>query len=203
MAPLSTSNSQLYPPASNFVQPSAAIVTGSGQSADWEALQHDHQMLKNFNTVLLEQIRMLTGIEPQGIPAYFSQAFRTDWQTRTDQRKLMYCSNNRKGSSSCAWHSSRHQPREHAARRAPEGFLNCGCTDEEALFEASLAMHGVGSYNAGDGQRLDPAMRRALLVILQRRYGYRDGDFEIDPKTGGWAQGMRDSSSWPLRKPTS
>ncbi|KAH7098704.1 hypothetical protein BKA62DRAFT_357284 [Auriculariales sp. MPI-PUGE-AT-0066] len=99
----------------------------------------------------------------------------------------MYCASNRKGSSTCSWHSSRHQSRSHPARSAPSGMLNCWCTDAEALFEASLATHGVGGYDAGDGQRLEPAVRRALFELLQRRYGYRDGDFEIEPRTGnGW-----------------
>ena len=69
---------------------------------------------------------------------------------------------------------------------APPGTLNCGCTHEQALFEESLARHGVGSYHPGENVRMDPALRNPLLKLLQERYGYRDGDFERDPATGDW-----------------
>lgn len=72
---------------------------------------------------------------------------------------------------------------------APPGHLNCGCTYEEALFEESLARHGVGSYHPGETVRMDPALRNPLLKLLQSRYGYRDGDFERDPITGDWVEG--------------
>ena len=67
--------------------------------------------------------------------------------------------------------------------------MNCGCTYEEALFEESLARHGVGSYHPGESVRMDPALRNPLLQLLQARYGYRDGDFERDPRTGDWVDG--------------
>ena len=72
---------------------------------------------------------------------------------------------------------------------APPGHLNCGCTFEEALFEESLARHGVGSYHPGENVRMDPALRNPLLKLLKQRYGYRDGDFERDPITGTWVEG--------------
>ena len=72
---------------------------------------------------------------------------------------------------------------------APPGHLNCGCTFEEALFEESLSRHKVGSYHPGDSVRMDPALRNPLLKLLQRRYGYKDGDFERDPITGNWIEG--------------
>ncbi|EIW52149.1 uncharacterized protein TRAVEDRAFT_53577 [Trametes versicolor FP-101664 SS1] len=48
---------------------------------------------------------------------------------------------------------------------APPGYLNCGCTFEQALFEESLRVSRHGT-----------------------RYGYRDGDFERDPRTGNWLE---------------
>lgn len=72
---------------------------------------------------------------------------------------------------------------------APTGYLNCGCTYEEALFEESLSRHGVGSYHPGEAVRMDPALRNPLLKVLQERYGYRDGDFERNPVTGDWLNG--------------
>lgn len=72
---------------------------------------------------------------------------------------------------------------------APPGYLNCGCSFEEALFEESLSRHGIGSYHPGENVRMDPALRNPLLRLLQTRYGYQDGDFERDPKSGEWVQG--------------
>ena len=72
---------------------------------------------------------------------------------------------------------------------APPGCLNCGCTVEEALFEESLARHGVGSYHPGENVRMDPALRNPLLKLLEQRYGYKDGDFERDSITGTWVEG--------------
>jgi len=37
--------------------------------------------------------------------------------------------------------------------------------------------------------RMDPALRNPLLKLLQRRYGYKDGDFEHDPVSLTWAEG--------------
>ncbi len=63
---------------------------------------------------------------------------------------------NRAGNSLCSWHDTRRERRIHPPRMAPDGFLNCGCTSEEALFEESLARNGVGSYHPGDSVRMDP-----------------------------------------------
>ncbi|KAI0937527.1 hypothetical protein AcV7_003532 [Taiwanofungus camphoratus] len=117
------------------------------------------------------------------------QAFQEDWRARTEARKKIYCSLNRAGNALCAWHDSRRERRAFPPRMAPPGYLNCGCTYEEALFEESLSRHGVGSYHPGETVRMDPALRNPLLKLLQERYDYRDGDFERDPITGSWVQG--------------
>ena len=116
-------------------------------------------------------------------------SFQSSWRARTDARKQIYCSLNRAGNALCAWHDSRRERRAYPPRNAPPGHLNCGCNYEEALFEESLARHGVGSYLPGDMVRMDPALRNPLLKLLQRRYGYKDGDFEHDPVSLTWAEG--------------
>ncbi|KLO16127.1 hypothetical protein SCHPADRAFT_914180 [Schizopora paradoxa] len=108
---------------------------------------------------------------------------------RRQARERKFCAPNRAGNSLCSWHDTRRERRIHPPRMAPNGVLNCGCTTEEALFEESLARNGVGSYHPGDSVRMDPLLRNALLKLLQSRYGYRDGDFEIDPRTGRWVDG--------------
>lgn len=113
-------------------------------------------------------------------------AFQQAWQARTEARKRMFCSLNRAGNALCAWHDSRRERRAFPPRNAPPGFLNCGCTHDEALFEESLARHGVGSYLPGEMVRMDPALRNPLLKLLEKRYGYKDGDFEHDPFTEAW-----------------
>ncbi|KAI0321412.1 hypothetical protein OF83DRAFT_1168464 [Amylostereum chailletii] len=118
-----------------------------------------------------------------------SPSFSASWRARTDARIKLFCSLNRAGNALCAWHDSRRERRAHPPRMAPEGHLNCGCTFEEALFEESLARHGVGSYHPGENVRMDPALRNPLLKVLQERYGYRDGDFERDGTTGNWRDG--------------
>lgn len=118
-----------------------------------------------------------------------SSSFQASWKSRTDARKRMFCSLNRAGNALCAWHDSRRERRTYPPRNAPAGYLNCGCTFEEALFEESLARHSVGSYHPGETVRMDPALRNPLLKLLQQRYGYQDGDFERDPSTGDWVEG--------------
>jgi len=118
-----------------------------------------------------------------------SSSFASSWRARTEARKRMFCSFNRAGNSLCAWHDSRRERRAYPPRNAPPGFLNCGCNHEEALFEESLARHGVGSYHPGESVRMDPALRNPLLKLLKRRYGYKDGDFERDQITGDWVEG--------------
>lgn len=121
-----------------------------------------------------------------GVP---TPAFQREWQARTDARIRQFCALNRAGNALCAWHDSRRERRAYPPRMAPPGHLNCGCTYDEALFEESLARHGVGSYHPGESVRMDPALRNPLLQLLQERYGYRDGDFERDPRTGEWLEG--------------
>lgn len=122
-------------------------------------------------------------------PEYHStplSSFEEGWRARTAARKKLFCSLNRAGNCLCAWHDSRRERRAYPPRMAPPGYLNCGCTHDEALFEESLARHGVGSYKPGEHVRMDPALRNPLLKLLKERYGYRDGDFERDPVTGDW-----------------
>lgn len=118
-----------------------------------------------------------------------SPSFAASWKARTDSRIKLFCSLNRAGNALCAWHDSRRERRAHPPRMAPPGHLNCGCTFEEALFEESLSRHDVGSYHPGENVRMDPALRNPLLNLLQKRYGYKDGDFERDPVTGNWLDG--------------
>ncbi|KAJ6486789.1 hypothetical protein C8R45DRAFT_1098071 [Mycena sanguinolenta] len=122
-------------------------------------------------------------------PQPTSASFQASWKARTDARVRQFCALNRAGNALCAWHDSRRERRVHPPRMAPHGYLNCGCTYEEALFEESLARHQVGSYLPGETVRMDPALRNPLLKLLQQRYGYRDGDFERDPRTGDWIPG--------------
>lgn len=122
-------------------------------------------------------------------------AVQASWKARTDARIRLFCSLNRAGNALCSWHDSRRERRIYPPRMAPAGYLNCGCTCEEALFEESLSRHGVGSYHPGEAVRMDPALRNPLLKVLQERYGYRDGDFERDPATGDWVTG-EGSAKW-------
>ncbi|KAI0827088.1 hypothetical protein BC628DRAFT_1418678 [Trametes gibbosa] len=121
---------------------------------------------------------------PQPHPTFFQE-----WQARTEARRRTFCSENRAGNALCAWHDSRRERREFPPRGAPAGYLNCGCTVKQALFEESLSRHGVGSYLPGDSVRMDPALRNPLLALLEQRYGYCDGDFERNPVTGNWVEG--------------
>lgn len=133
---------------------------------------------------------MRNSVPSSGLPTPpNSGAFQSSWRTRTEARRRIYCSLNRAGNALCSWHDSRRERRAYPPRNAPPGYLNCGCTHEEALFEESLARHGVGSYLPGESVRMDPALRNPLLKLLQTRYGYKDGDFEHDPLTETWAEG--------------
>jgi len=104
--------------------------------------------------------------------------FKASWKARTEARIKTLCALNRAGNALCAWHDSRRERRQYPPRMAPAGVLNCGCTYEQALFEESLTRHKVGAYQPGESVRMDPALRNPLLDLLQKRYGYRDGDFE-------------------------
>jgi hypothetical protein len=122
-------------------------------------------------------------------PLSMAPQFAASWKARYDARIRLFCSLNRAGNALCAWHDSRRERRAHPPRMAPPGVLNCGCTYDEALFEESLARHGVGSYHPGESVRMDPALRNPLLHLLQERFAYRDGDFERNSNTGGWVEG--------------
>ncbi|KAL1744174.1 hypothetical protein HDZ31DRAFT_82905 [Schizophyllum fasciatum] len=135
------------------------------------------------------QVRQLSTATQRTGPPPPSPAFQHEWRARTDARVRQFCALNRAGNALCAWHDSRRERRAFPPRMAPAGHLNCGCTYEEALFEESLARHGVGSYHPGESVRMDPALRNPLLQLLRERYGYRDGDFERDPRTGDWVEG--------------
>ncbi|KAJ7447830.1 hypothetical protein FB451DRAFT_1534125, partial [Mycena latifolia] len=111
------------------------------------------------------------------------------WEARTNARIRQFCSLNRAGNALCAWHDSRRERRVYPPRMAPDGYLNCGCTFEEALFEESFSWHGVGSYLPGETVRMDPSLRNPLLKLLERRYGCKDGDFERGADTRDWLPG--------------
>ena len=127
-----------------------------------------------------------------------SPSFQESWRARTEARKRIFCSPNRAGNALCAWHDSRRERRTYAPRQAPPGFLNCGCSFEEALFEETLSRNKVGSYLPGEAVRMDPALRNPLLKLLEKRYGYKDGDFERDPNLERWADG-ESPSIWEQR----
>ncbi|KAF7318192.1 hypothetical protein HMN09_00327500 [Mycena chlorophos] len=161
--------------------------------------QHDSEVrrlrkrlreLEQANHRAMEQIKVLESRlagqpQPSATPAP-TPAFQASWKARTDARVRQFCSLNRAGNALCAWHDSRRERRVYPPRMAPEGYLNCGCSYEEALFEESLSRHHVGSYLPGETVRMDPALRNPLLRLLQQRYNYRDGDFERDARTGDW-----------------
>ena len=147
-----------------------------------------------------------TGIRPSGLPTPVPNlpnvdAFQESWKARINARIHAFCSLNRAGNALCAWHDSRRERRAYPPRMAPPGYLNCGCTFEEALFEESLARHGVGSYHPGESVRMDPALRNPLLKLLKQRYGYEDGDFERDSITGAWVEG-EGPALWETRVPS-
>jgi hypothetical protein len=136
----------------------------------------------------LDAMRSTPAHNPTSAPRH-SAAFMASWAARTEARVKHFCSLNRAGNALCSWHDSRRERRAYPPRNAPKETLNCGCSFKQALFEDSLSRHGVGSYNPGEAVRMDPALRNALLDLLEKRYGYKDGDFEHDPLTERWADG--------------
>ena len=146
----------------------------------------------NRNRSIIESFRHTATGLPTPSP---SPSFQESWKARTEARKQIFCSSNRAGNRLCSWHDSRRERRVYAPRQAPPGVLNCGCSEEEALFEETLSRNKVGSYYPGEAVRMDPALRNPLLKLLEKRYGYKDGDFERDPVMERWADG-ESPSDW-------
>jgi len=162
-------------PSSNVIMPDDAMAERLKMLEDEKnALQH------RLDSVLHDSSYSVHHPDPE---------FCRDWDKRTKARLVLFCSRNRAGNSLCAWHDTRRERREFPPRQAPKGRLNCGCTEDEALFEESLARHGIGAMRACEQVRLDSTLRTALLKLLQTRYNYKDGDFERDPTTGNWLPG--------------
>ncbi|KAF8804732.1 hypothetical protein BYT27DRAFT_6696103 [Phlegmacium glaucopus] len=176
---LSGNNGMSYQGVSPYLPPS----TPSNDQGDDEV----NRLRRRVRELELECTRnrsIIASLRPSPSPS-----FQESWRSRTESRKRIFCSLNRAGNALCAWHDSRRERRVYAPRQAPAGFLNCGCTFEEALFEESLSRNNVGSYHPGEAVRMDPALRNPLLKLLEKRYGYKDGDFERDPNTERWAEG--------------
>ncbi|KAG8732747.1 hypothetical protein FRC11_011106 [Ceratobasidium sp. 423] len=194
----STNASPMNSPAPNIpIDPSLAVPSPPGSRDQLEnelsSVRAKIRELEFMNDLLqlrvveLESEKNKEASEPASDNS--SPEFQRSWDARTEARIKRFCSLNRAGNALCAWHDSRRERRSYPPRMAPPGHLNCGCTYEEALFEESLARHGVGSYHPGESVRMDPALRNPLLKLLQWRFGYKDGDFEREPKTGGWVEG--------------
>ena len=119
-----------------------------------------------------------------------------EYVARTRARESSICRDNHVKNAWCAYHNT---ARLKAEKQRPERTLSCKCTFEEALLEEELARNGVGSLVVvkGDAEkvvRLHPSLRRSLLRLLVERYNYRDGDFDVDPKTGQWKDGQHPES---------
>ena len=153
-----------------------------------------HRLRRRVRELEIECSRSRSIIDSLGHPSP-SPAFQASWKARTEARKQIFCAPNRAGNRLCSWHDSRRERRTYAPRQAPPGYLNCGCSEEEALFEETLSRNHVGSYHPGETVRMDPALRNPLLKLLEKRYGYKDGDFERDPVMERWADG-ESPSAW-------
>lgn len=188
-------------PPSNFAGPSSSSSASEAeklrqyirdlQAQNQELSSRVEQLQGEVNAARIEQAsRLMAPGDSLADPSYNLTGRHIDdsWRRRTDARIRKFCSPNRAGNALCAWHDTRRERRAYPPRMAPPGTLNCGCTVNEALFEESLARHGVGSYLPGDSVRMDPALRNPLLHLLEKRYGYRDGDFEREPLTGQWTE---------------
>lgn len=192
-------NAGMYDSLSSTTSTPSSTYSSSPQE-ELRTLRKRIAELERINEREREHVRMLeagasgssrspaSGRSPLAGPPV-SASFQESWRLRTEARQRQFCSLNRAGNALCAWHDSRRERRVYPPRMAPAGYLNCGCTFEEAPFEESLARHGVGSYLPGENVRMDPALRNPLLKVLQERYGYQDGDFERDPRTGDWVAG--------------
>ncbi|EAU81356.2 hypothetical protein CC1G_11613 [Coprinopsis cinerea okayama7 len=188
------SNGYTSNPLAPFPQPAELSMPVNSSSAESEI----RRLRRRVRELEMENSRARNALEslrsnapnPAGLPTPpHSSSFQAGWKARTEARKKLFCSLNRAGNALCAWHDSRRERRAYPPRNAPPGYLNCGCTYEQALFEESLARHGVGSYHPGETVRMDPALRNPLLKLLEQRYGYKDGDFEHDPLTEEWHEG--------------
>ena len=127
-----------------------------------------------------------------------SPSFQESWKARTEIRKKMFCSPNRAGNALCSWHDSRRERRAYPPRQDPPGYLNCGCSHEEALFEETLSRDTVGGYRPGDTVWMDPALHNPLPKLLENQFVYKDGDFGRDPLMDYWIDG-ESPSSWELK----
>lgn len=213
-SPISSFNAPLYsPPAvmqqfqpeetkpmfAGYAQNGHAM---AGSSTEAQLRQQIQQLQAQVDGLMQERQRFYAQADASGFPPgshYTRPQFQEEWTRRTDARCKLICASNRAGNALCAWHDSRRERRTYPPRMAPPGMLNCGCSEEEALFEESLARNGVGSYRpSGDQVRMDPGLRRPLLQLLKARYGYKDGDFEIDRRTGTWKEG-EDHREWETR----
>ncbi|KAG8833298.1 hypothetical protein FRC18_003768 [Serendipita sp. 400] len=152
---------------------------------------HSQSVMSNHSAATIPVSNPISGAQSTIVPGGVAptEDFAASWRARTDARIKRFCALNRAGNALCAWHDSRRERRAYPPRQAPPGYLNCGCTNDEALFEESLARHGVGSYHPGEMVRMDPALRNPLLKLLQTRFGYVDGDFERDAQNGLWLEG--------------
>jgi len=123
----------------------------------------------------------------------------TDLERRSAARTRSFHVNNRVGMRRCAWCHSRRELGPHAPYEAPRDFMNCGCSVEEAKFEDSLASNGIGALEPDRRDntvvRLSKLLRRPLLELLRRRYGYVDGDFDFDLPNGPWKED-KDADWW-------
>ncbi|KAJ6590497.1 hypothetical protein DFH09DRAFT_1026498 [Mycena vulgaris] len=179
--------------------PASSYPAGNPQEELRRLRKRVHE-LEQLNERAREQVKALESGSVRrahpagGLPSPMSTppstaSFQASWKARTEARVRQFCALNRAGNALCAWHDSRRERRVYPPRMAPNGYLNCGCTYEEALFEESLSRHHVGSYLPGETVRMDPALRNPLLKLLETRYGYKDGDFERDSRTGDWVPG--------------
>lgn len=193
---LDTNSSSCYPPG-QYVVGGRTYRTPSSSSGSRSPYQREdpETEIRRLRKKVKDLEAIVATTPVASAPANVSPAFRQSWKRRTEAREKMYCSLNRAGNALCAWHDSRRERRKYPPRNAPPGVLNCGCTHEEALFEESLARHAVGGYLPGASVRMDPELRGPLLRLLQKRYGYKDGDFDYDPQTMQWHDDQ-DPESW-------
>ncbi|KAH7100075.1 hypothetical protein BKA62DRAFT_801909 [Auriculariales sp. MPI-PUGE-AT-0066] len=155
-------------------------------------LQAAHARIAQLEQQIIAQQAQLQA--QRQVQSQAAQALHEEKRRRADARLKVLYPLNRNGISTCAWHGTRNKPKKYPARQAPPGFLNCGCTEKDALFEEALARLGVSSLEA-NAERMHPDIRRALLRVLEGYYNYMDGDFDFDSNTSYWRNGQ-DPLSW-------